>query len=118
VSLADAADVEDVADRLGDVDPSADVSPLFVEAADSFLVILRLGGGGGLVVFGPDVGFAEESRIGALLLGDVGQPTIEIDAVLAPPAEDSTVDTETDAAPAVVANADPAGDADLLVDLG
>jgi putative tRNA adenosine deaminase-associated protein len=118
VSLADAADVEDVADRLRDVDPSADVSLLFVESDDSYLVILRLDGGEDLRVFGSDVAFAEESRIGALLLGDVGQPAIEIDAVLAPPVEDSTVDTEPDAAPAVVADADPAGDADLLVDLG
>jgi putative tRNA adenosine deaminase-associated protein len=118
VSLADAADVEDVADRLRDVDPAADVSLLFVESDDSYLVILRLDGGEDLRVFGSDAAFAEESRSGALLLGDLAQPAIEIDVELAPPPVDSTVDSEPDAAPAVVASVDPAGDADLLVDLG
>ena len=121
VSLADAADVEDVADRLRDVDPAADVSLLFVESDDSYLVILRLDGGEDLRVFGSDAAFAEESRMGTILLGDLGQPAIEIDAVLAEPQADSTVDNAPDATPAlpaVVASIDPAGDADLLVDLG
>jgi putative tRNA adenosine deaminase-associated protein len=119
VSLTDAADIEDVADRLRDVDPSADVSLLFVESDDSYLAILRLDGGEDLRVFGSDSAFAEESRIGALLLGDVGHPPIEIDVELAPPAEDSTVDTEPlGASAAVPATVDPAGDVDLLVDLG
>jgi len=116
VSLADAADVEDVADRLRDVEPTADLSLLFVESDDSYLVILRLDHGEDLRVFGSDAAFAEESRMGALLLGDVGAPTIEIDAVdlaIAPPDPDSTVDNEP-----VAADADPAGDADLLADLG
>lgn len=118
VSLADAADVEDVADRLRDVDPDADVSLLFVESDDSYLVILRLDGGEDLRVFGSDAAFAEDSRLGALLLGDIGQPPIEIDAELAPPPADSTEDSEPDAAAAAAASVDPAGDADLLVDLG
>jgi len=127
VSLADTADVEDVADRLRDVDPAADVSLLFVESDDSYLVILRLDGGEDLRVFGSDAAFAEESRMGAILLGDLGQPAIEIEVELAVPPADSTVDTEPDAAPiapvapaasAAVASIDPAGDADLLVDLG
>ena len=117
VSLADAADVEDVADRLRDVEPTADLSLLFVESDDSYLVILRLDHGEDLRVFGSDAAFAEESRMGALLLGDVGAPTIEIDAVdlaIAPPDPDSTVDEPQP----VAADADPAGDADLLADLG
>jgi putative tRNA adenosine deaminase-associated protein len=121
VSLADAADVEDVADRLRDVDPAADVSLLFVESDDSYLVILRLDGGEDLRVFGSDAAFAEESRMGAILLGDLGQPPIEIDVELAAPPPDSTVDTEPDTAPpapSAVASIDPAGDADLLGDLG
>jgi putative tRNA adenosine deaminase-associated protein len=118
VSLADAADVEDVADRLRDVDPAADLSLLFVESDDSYLVILRLDHGEDLRVFGSDAAFAEESRMGALLLGDVGAPTIEIDAVdlaIAAPDPDSTVDNDREPVPA---DADPAGDADLLADLG
>ena len=117
VSLADAADVEDVADRLRDVDPNADVALLFVESDDSYLAILRLDGGEDLRVFGSDVAFAEDSRMGALLLGDLAQPAIEIEVELAA-SESSTVDSDDDTAQALVAGADPAGDPDLLVDLG
>ena len=97
VSLADAADVEDVADRLRDVDPAADVSLLFVESDDSYLVILRLDGGEDLRVFGSDTAFAEESRIGACCWATSASPPIEIDAELAAPPADSTVDTEPEA---------------------
>lgn len=117
VSLADAADVEDVADRLRDVEPAADVSLLFVESEDTYLVILRLDCGEDLRVFGSDAAFAEESRLGTLLLGDIEPPPIELDAVdlVAAPESDSTVDAE----PVTVAgDAEPAGDADLLADLG
>ena len=77
VSLADAADVEDVADRLRDVSPTADVSLLFVESDDTYLVILRLDQGEDLRVFGSDSAFAEESRVGALLLGDLATPSVD-----------------------------------------
>jgi putative tRNA adenosine deaminase-associated protein len=120
VSLADAADVEDVADRLRDADPSADVSLLFVESDDAYLVILRLDQGEDLRVFGSDVVFAEESRIGALLLGDVAQPVIELEAVelaVAEPSESPDESEEPSESPPP-ADADPAGDADLLADLG
>jgi putative tRNA adenosine deaminase-associated protein len=113
VSLVDAADVEDVADRLRDVDPSAEVSLLFVESDESYLVILRLDGGEDMRVFGSDAAFAAESRMGALLLGDVAFPGIELDAT---PTDDSTVDS--DPASALLVSVDPAGDPDLLVDLG
>ena len=77
VSLADAADVEDVADRLRDLSPTADVSLLFVESDDTYLVILRLDQGEDLRVFGSDSAFAEESRVGALLLGDLATPAVD-----------------------------------------
>lgn len=130
LSLTDASDVEDVADRLRDVDPDADVSLLFVESDDSYLVILRLDGGEDLRVFGSDSAFAEESRLGALLLGDVGRPGLELESLsislgadepdldgaeLAADPDGSAVDTLP--APIIV-DADPAGDADLLADLG
>ncbi len=122
VSLADAADVEDVADRLRDVEPAADVSLLFVESDDAYLVILRLDQGEDLRIFGSDVAFAEESRIGALLLGDVGQPAIELDvvdlAVAEPPEADADADTAEPIETVPAPDADPAGDADLLADLG
>jgi putative tRNA adenosine deaminase-associated protein len=126
VDLSGVADIEEVADRLRDVDDDAQVSVMFVESDDAYLVILRLDEGEDLRVFGSDAVFAEESRLGALLLGDVGEPVLEI--------EDVAVDDEDDVADADGAmiaddeepeeptanpgDADPVGDADLLADLG
>jgi putative tRNA adenosine deaminase-associated protein len=158
VSLADAADVEDVADRLRDVSPTADVSLLFVESDDTYLVILRLDQGEDLRVFGSDSAFAEESRVGALLLGDLATPSVDAELdpgtfTTAPAVRDPqggvelaegdllVLDDEPDAAGddlgddlddddpagrddeavvtvAALGDFDPAGDADLLADLG
>jgi putative tRNA adenosine deaminase-associated protein len=115
VDLNGAADVEEVADRLRDVDPEAEVSLMFVESDDVYLVVLRLDEGEDLRVFGSDSAFAEESRLGALLLGDIEAPALEIDEVTAAPA----VDPEDEEEPAAAeSDADPVGDADLLADLG
>ncbi len=113
LDLGGAADVEEVADRLRDVDPYADVSLLFVEADDAYLVIMRLDQGEDLRVFGSDSAFARESRLGALLLGDIELPALEIDEALAQ--SDGDEDAEE---PAADPEADPVGDADLLADLG
>jgi putative tRNA adenosine deaminase-associated protein len=125
MSLTDASDVEDVADRLRDVDPDADVSLLFVESDDSYLVIMRLDGGEDMRVFGSDAAFADESRLGALLLSETGRPGLELESIelagadLEEEAEESTVDTEDPlAATPLATDAEPAGDADLLADLG
>jgi putative tRNA adenosine deaminase-associated protein len=119
VSLADAADIEDVADRLRDVKPEADVSVMFVESDDVYLVILRLDQGEDLRVFGSDVAFAEESRLGALLLGDVGEPVVELAAAELQAAEIAPETAESpEPEPASPADADPVGDTDLLADLG
>jgi putative tRNA adenosine deaminase-associated protein len=84
------------------------MSLLFVEAEDTYLVILRLDHGEDLRIFGSDVAFAEESRLGALLLGEVAEPVaLAIDLDAAEPAESGTT-----------AGVDPAGDADILADLG
>jgi putative tRNA adenosine deaminase-associated protein len=116
VDLSGVADVEEVADRLRDVDPDAELSLLFVESDDAYLVILRLDEGEDLRVFGSDSVFATESRLGALLLGDVETPALEIDQAVAPPAGD---DAEEEAdRPAAEPDVDPVGDADLLADLG
>jgi putative tRNA adenosine deaminase-associated protein len=116
VDLSGAADVEEVADRLRDVEPDAQVSLMFVESDDSYLVILRLDEGEDLRVFGSDSAFAEESRLGALLLGDIEEPALEIDEVALEPTEDAA---EEEAEPAgAEPDADPVGDADLLADLG
>jgi len=119
LDLNGAADIEEVADRLRDADPDAELSLLFVESDDAYLVVLRLDEGEDLRVFGSDSTFAEESRLGALLLGEVEAPALELDDVVVEAAEDSGGDLqdESDEAPPEP-DADPIGDADLLADLG
>jgi putative tRNA adenosine deaminase-associated protein len=122
LDLTGAADIEEVADRLRDVDLDADLSLLFVEADETYLAILRLDAGEDLRVFGSDSAFAQESRLGALLLGDIEIPALEIEVALAEAeaeAEGTARDPDADPAPAAPATpADPVGDADLLADLG
>jgi putative tRNA adenosine deaminase-associated protein len=112
LDLGGVADVEEVADRLRDVDPYADVSLLFVEADDTYLVIMRLDQGENLRVFGSDSAYAHESRLGMLLLGDIEIPALEIEDALA------EAESEEEDEPAADPEADPVGDADLLADLG
>jgi putative tRNA adenosine deaminase-associated protein len=113
VDLVGVADIEEVADRLRDVEADAPVALLFVESDDAYLAILRLDDGEDLRVFGSDATFAEESRLGALLLGDIEMPVPEIDEVVAGPDEDEA-GVKAPADPDV----EPVGDADLLTDLG
>jgi putative tRNA adenosine deaminase-associated protein len=115
IDLNGAADIDEIADRLRDVDPDAGVSILFVESDDAYLAILRLDDGEDLRVFGSDSAFAEESRLGAVLLGDVEEPALEIDEV---PGEDAEAAEEEREEPPAEADADPVGDPDLLTDLG
>ena len=109
LDLSGAADIDEVVDRLRDVEPDADLSLLFVEADDLYLVILRLDEGEDLRVFGSDSAFAEESRIGSVLLGEIEPPVLEIDDLAAGEEEDQTASDP---------DADPVGDAELLADLG
>jgi putative tRNA adenosine deaminase-associated protein len=122
VDLTGVADIDEIADRLRDVDLDADVSVLFIESDDTYLVILRLDDGEDLRVFGSDSAYADESRLGAMLLADVQEPALEIDDVAieaeVPDEPVVVVDEEEPAAPAVAPGADPVGDADLLADLG
>lgn len=115
LDLSGAADIDEVVDRLRDAEPEADVCLLFVEADDLYLVILRLDEGEDLRVFGSDSAFAEESRTGAMLLGEIEAPALEIDELAGPPSDD---DEDDDDEPASDPDADPVGDADLLTDLG
>jgi putative tRNA adenosine deaminase-associated protein len=120
LDLAGTADIEEVADRLRDAGPEADVSLLFVESDDSYLVILRLDQGEDLRVFGSDSVFAEESRLGALLLGDIEEPALEIDSVVEEVTAE-TVETDDESTAATTTGSpdvDPVGDPDLLADLG
>ncbi|MEV7229642.1 tRNA adenosine deaminase-associated protein [Polymorphospora sp. NPDC051019] len=116
LDLNGASDIEEVAERLRDIDPDADISLLFVEADDTYLAILRLDAGEDLRIFGSDSAFAEESRLGALLVGDLKAPAMEFDDVLT--GGGATVSTTGSDQPATDPDADPVGDADLLTDLG
>jgi putative tRNA adenosine deaminase-associated protein len=120
LDLSGLADLEEVVDRLRDVEPDSDLTLLFVESDDTYLAILRLDEGEDLRVFGSDSAFVEESRIGALLLGEIEVPALEIDATLEAPADnaDGEEEEEEPESPAVDPDADPIGDADLLADLG
>ena len=118
LSLADASDMEDVTDRLRDTDPEADVSLLFVESDDSYLTILRLDEGEDPRVFSSDAGFADESRIGALLLGEDPRTAVEIDAELTAPASPDAEPPRGARDPGNPSIVEPAGDPTLLADLG
>jgi putative tRNA adenosine deaminase-associated protein len=121
LDITGAADVEDVAERLRDIDPEAKVSLLFVESDDTYLAIMRLDEGDDLRVFGSDAAFVEESRLGTLLLGDAQEPVALDPAELDDDeAAGSAATDDPDEAPqlAPISVADPVGDPDLLSDLG
>ncbi|MDI1461798.1 tRNA adenosine deaminase-associated protein [Catellatospora sp. KI3] len=111
LDLHDAADVDEVADLLREAEPNAAVHLMFVESDDAYLVIMRLDEGEDLRIFGSDSAFADESRLGKLLLGEVETPVVEIE-------ESGSGDADDDDRPAADPVADPVGDADLLADLG
>ena len=121
LDLAGVADVEEVADRLRDVDADAELALLFVESDDAYLVVLRLDEGEDLRVFGSDSTFAQESRLGALLLGEVESSALEIDDVSVDTVGEVDSDAEVEPeeeTPAAEPDVEPVGDADLLSDLG
>jgi putative tRNA adenosine deaminase-associated protein len=115
LDLTGITDIEEVVDRLRDAEPDAELSLLFVEADDQYLVILRLDEEEDLRVFGSDSAFAEESRLGSLLLGDIEAPALELDDIATPAADDGDDD---EGRPAADPDADPVGDPELLADLG
>jgi len=90
------------------------VSLLFVESDDAYLVILRLDEGEDLRVFGSDSVFAAESRLGAILLGDIEEQVPEI---IDEEVDDVDEDDEEER-PSVEPDIEPVGDPELLADLG
>lgn len=102
-----------------DVDPDASVSLLFVEADDAYLTVLRLDEGEDLRIFGSDSAYADDSRLGKLLLDDVTEPATEaaIDADLDEIVPEAAEEEEEEL-PVADPTATPIGDADLLADLG
>ncbi|NUR28844.1 MAG: tRNA adenosine deaminase-associated protein [Catenulispora sp.] len=122
LDLTNAADVEDVADRLRDVDLNASVSLLFVESDDLYLAILRLDDGEDLRLFGSDSAFVDESRLGKLLLGDLTigavEPALEPAEALEEEFAEEPDEEPAEERPAADPSVNPIGDADLLADLG
>jgi putative tRNA adenosine deaminase-associated protein len=123
VGLDDAADGQDIADRLRVVEPDADVALMFVECDETYLAILRLDEEDDLRVFSPDGAFAEQSRVGALIFGEEPKPAIEVDASLTSPGPDTSGLSDVEPArgaqdPGDPTEVEPAGDPSLLDDLG
>lgn len=116
LDLHGVSDVEDVADRLRDVDLDADISVLFVEIDEEYLVVLRLDEGEDLRVFGSDSAVMEESRLGAVLVADLEPPNHGLDIPDEPdePVDDDDADSDNP----LDVDTDPIGDVDLLADLG
>jgi putative tRNA adenosine deaminase-associated protein len=112
LDLSGLGDIDEVVDALRDVEDDADLTLLFVESDDQYLAILRLDEGEDLRVFGSDSAFADESRIGSVLLGEIEAPPLEIDELTAAP------DDDDDDTKAPDPDADPIGDAEVLNDLG
>ena len=118
LELRGVSDIEDVADRLRDVDLDADISLLFVEIDEEYLVVLRLDEGEDLRVFGSDSAVVEESRLGAVLVADLEPPDHGIEIPDDPDEADAGDAGEDEESGAPGVDADPIGDVDLLADLG
>lgn len=108
--LAGVADLEEVADRLRDIAPDAEATVLFVETDDEYLAVVRLDPDDDPRLFASDAAFAEESRIGAMLLADLDDVPAPVDLEdLEGELADSTDVPEA---------GEPVGEAALLADLG
>jgi putative tRNA adenosine deaminase-associated protein len=95
-------DVDEVADRVRDVDGEAETALLFVEEDDEYVAILRVDADD-LRVFVSDAQAAETYPVAGIFAGAVEEE----------PAPPSDEDEDEDPA-----DSEPVGDADLLADLG
>lgn len=118
LDLAGVVDLDEVADRLRDVDPDAMTALLFVESNDIYLVVMRLDDGDDLRVFASDSAFAEESRLGAVLVGEIKAPAVESDDDPVDSRRSTGTGDDDNERPAADPDTDPVGEADLLADLG
>ena len=105
LDLDGVADVDEVAERVRDVDGGADTALLFVEEDDEYLAILRIDADD-LRVFVSDGHAADSYPVAEIFAGAVEDETLggaaDPDDDEEPPGRDS----------------EPVGDADLLADLG
>jgi putative tRNA adenosine deaminase-associated protein len=104
LDLDGVSDVDEVADRVRDVDGEAETSLLFVEEDDEYVAILRVDAGADdLRVFVSDALAAETYPVAGIFAGAVEEDL------------SATSDDEDDVA---APESEPVGDADLLADLG
>jgi putative tRNA adenosine deaminase-associated protein len=104
LDLDGVSDVDEVADRVRDVDGEAQTSLLFVEEDDEYVAILRVDAGADEPrVFVSDGLAAESYPVAGIFAGAVEDdlPAVDVDDEDTPPPE-----------------SEPVGDADLLADLG
>ena len=105
LDLDGVSDVDEVADRVRDVDGDAQTALLFVEEDDEYVAILRVDADADdLRVFVSDSAAAETYAVAGIFAGAVEEEA-------APP---SAEDDEDEDPP----DSEPVGDADLLADLG
>lgn len=117
LDLDEVDDFTDLSDILRDLDDEADRTLLFLEEDDVYVGIVRVDGADDARVFVSDMRAGEESRIAAMLLVEAGTPepvpfVVDddiLDGTEAVAEEDDAVES-TDVV--------PAGDPDLLTDLG
>jgi putative tRNA adenosine deaminase-associated protein len=111
IDLAGIEDLDSLTDALRDVaaDTSARTVVLFVEEDDEYLAIVRIDGELDPRVFLSDVRVVDSSVIAAMLYEEAAAESLE-------DADEESDDDEEDGS--LRAEADPAGDEDLLADLG
>ncbi len=122
LDLGEVEDFIELADLLRELDDKADTALLFVEEDDIYVAIVRVDGADDPRVFVSDVRAGEESRIAALLLDEIGTPApapllVEdelVELVDDDAAEEAVEDDDNAASTDVV----PAGDSDVMADLG
>lgn len=115
LDLDEVDDFADLTDMLRDLDDEADRTLLFLEEDDVYVAVVRVDGADDARVFVSDIRAGEESRIAAMLLEEAGTPepvpfVVDEDILDAAEAADDDAVESTDVV--------PAGDSDLLVDLG
>ena len=121
--LDEVSDVAELSELLRDLDEAADLTLLLLEEDDVYVAVIRVDGGDEARVFVSDTRAGDESRIAEMLLEEAGRPVpalLTVDDDIEP---DETADDDPDVAVVVddsVGTTDvvPAGDFDLLSDLG
>ena len=100
-------DVDEVADRVRDVDGEAETALLFVEEDDEYVAILRVDADD-LRVFVSDAQAAQNYPMAGIFFAGA------VEEEPAPPSDSGEEEEEDEDAP----DSEPVGDADLLADLG